>query len=130
MAAGGAQGLLGVIYAIPSVAPAWLCLRHRLSSPCRSKEQMLGVAQGNRAAAGAGMPAQPGPAAGAAGGAGSACSLLCFLLEFQLNKRLSGGVCSVAVQILQPFETCLKSVYVNTDGRVAHPFLPSCILEF
>lgn len=71
-----------------------------------------------------------GEVMGATGEAGSACSLLCFLLEFQLNKRLCGGVCSVPLQHLQPLETCLKILYMNTDGRVAQPFLPGCILEF
>lgn len=75
------------------------------------------------------MLAQPRPVVGAAGGAGAVCSLLCFLLESQLNKRVSGGVCSVALQLLQSSETCLKIVYMNSDGRVAHPFIPTCILE-
>lgn len=72
------------------------------------------------AAVNAGTLGHAGPPVGSAGGAGSACSLFCFLLEYQLNKRQSGGVCSVARRPL--FK---KSV--NTDSRVAHPFLSSCV---
>lgn len=59
------------------------------------------------AAASAGTLVHAGPPLGSAGGAGSAPSLFCFLLEFQLHKRLFGGVCSVARRLLEP---CLKRV--------------------
>jgi len=71
---------------------------------------------------------------GAAAGAGSACSLPCFQLEFQLSKRLLGAVVECVLfcrtKLLQPLETFLKSMYVNTDGRWHIPSSLAVFLNF